>query len=359
MTTDPVNMADEGDPTGAAAQRLHLQQLFEFAPDGQLLTDGQGVIVEANHAAAAVLRSSKEFLIGKPLGLLVAQAGRRRFYEGLAKLHGAARSDEFETRMGRRGEMWDVAFRVAVVEDRVDGEAAFRWLVRDITEQRRAEAAREELMRRLVTAQEDERRRVARELHDSVGQLLTALSLGVRAVRDAGPLPPAALERLDEVQRVADELGRTTHDLAVRLRPTALDDVGLVAAVQHEVADWSARTGVEVRFQAVGLGSQRFPPEVETVLYRVVQEALTNVLRHANARLVSVVIERANGLAIAIIEDNGIGFDPDAAAGGGRLGLLGMRERVALLGGMLEVESSPGAGTTVIARLPSHAGDRA
>src|SRR5262249_39148147 len=146
--------------------------------------------------------------------------------------------------------------------------------------------ARDDLMRRLVAAQEDERRLVARELHDSVGQLLSALLLGVRAVRDAGPLPPAALARLDEVQRLADELGRAVHDLAIGLRPSTLDDLGLVAALRRHLEDWSARTGVEVQFQAVGLETGRFPPEVETTLYRVVQEALTNVLKHARARLV-------------------------------------------------------------------------
>jgi signal transduction histidine kinase len=203
-----------------------------------------------------------------------------------------------------------------------------------------------------VTAQEDDRRRVARELHDSVGQLVSALLLSVRAARDAGPLPPAVLARLDEIQRLADELGRTTHDLAVRLRPTALDDVGLPVALQHYAEDWSALTGLAVKFQAVGLESARLPPDVETTLYRVVQEAMTNVMKHAGARVVSVVLERQDGRAIAVVEDDGVGFDPEAAAESGRLGLIGMRERLALVRGHLEVETRPGAGTTVIAQVP-------
>jgi signal transduction histidine kinase len=126
----------------------------------------------------------------------------------------------------------------------------------------------------------------------------------------------------------------------------------LHAALHQYLEDWSARTGVEVQFQAAGLEAVRFPPEVETTLYRVVQEALTNVLRHAGARLVSVVLERHDGYAIAMVEDDGIGFDAEAAAASGRLGLLGMQERLALAGGNLEVESNPGAGTAVIARVP-------
>src|SRR5262249_43068948 len=156
----------------------------------------------------------------------------------------------------------------------------------------------------LVMVQEDERRRVARELHDSVGQLVSALMLSVRAARDAGPLPPAVLARLREIQQLADELGRTTHDLAVRLRPTALDDVGLPVALRHYAEDWSALTGIEIQFQAVGLESGRMPPDVETTLYRVVQEAMTNVVKHAGARAVGVVVERQDGRAIAVVEDD-------------------------------------------------------
>lgn len=351
-----MDRADGTDGVGGTAEvnphRIRYQELFEFAPDGQLVTDGQGVVVEANHAAATMLRCPKEFLVGKPLGFFVAAGCRPRFYQSLARLHGAAGSDEFETQVGHRGGRRDVFMRVATGDGGVDGEPVFRWLVRDVTDRRQAEAARDDLLRRLVTAQEDERRRVARELHDTVGQLLSALLLSVRAARDAGPLPPAALNSLDDVQRVAHELGRATHDLAVRLRPTALDDVGLHAALLHHLEDWSARAGVEVQFQAVGAESMRFPPDVETALYRFVQEGLTNVARHARARLVSVVLERQGGLAIVVVEDDGTGFDPEASAGTERLGLLGMRERLALLGGCLEIESSPGAGTTLVARVP-------
>jgi signal transduction histidine kinase len=211
--------------------------------------------------------------------------------------------------------------------------------------------ARDDLRRRLVTAQEDERRRVARELHDSVGQLLTGLALAFKAVAAAGHLPPLIAAKLTEAKRVADALGKEVHALAVRLRPTALDDLGLDAALRQLVADWSVQTGVPVDFQTAGLNGGRLPSESETVLYRVVQEALTNVARHARAGAVSVVVTRLDGMASTVVEDDGAGFDPDAA-GRGRLGLLGMRERVELAGGELNVESTPGAGTAVIARIP-------
>jgi PAS domain S-box-containing protein len=344
--------ADGGESARPDSHRLYSQQIIQFALDGHMVTDSQGVILEANYAAATMLRCPKEFLIGKPLGLFVAPGHRHRFYQCLARLHGEGATDKFETRMSRRGDPRDVAIWASAVDDGADGETIFRWLIRDITDRRQAEAARAELVRRLVTAQEDERRRVARELHDSVGQLLSALLLGIRSVRDVAALPPLALNRLNEVQRLAEALGEAAHDLAVRLRPTALDDVGLLAALQHDLEEWSARTGIEVQFQAVGTGTGRFPPEVETALYRIAQEALTNILRHAHAQVVAVVVERQNDHAIVVVEDNGVGFDVEGVLASGRLGLLGMRERAVLVGGTLEIESQPGVGTTVIARVP-------
>jgi PAS domain S-box-containing protein len=348
--------------TGHTAHQRGYRDAFNFSPDGQLVTDSSGVILEANHAAADLLRCRKEFLLGKPLALFSAPGCRQRFYLGISRLARDASTDSFETLVARAGEGPRAVWVIGWLGDGepLGGRRQY-WLLRDVTELRRSEAARAELQRRLATAQEDERRRVSRDLHDTVGQTLTALSLSVRAVRDAGPLPEAALARLGQVQRLADELARQLHELAVRLRPTALDDLGLEAAARQLVADWSARTGVPADFQSVGCDG-RLPSEVETALYRVVQEALTNVAKHARAGQVAVILTCPKGEVIVAVEDDGAGFEADSAtqtpapgrAQGerGRLGLLGMRERVTLVGGTLEVESAPGQGTTVIARIP-------
>lgn len=238
-----------------------------------------------------------------------------------------------------------------VTERTTELAQAVQQLWTEASEREAAEHARSELRRKLDTAQEDERRRVARNLHDQTGQLLTELALAVRALASAGPLPAAAAERMTEIERVADELGRQVHGLAVRLRPTALDDVGLAAALRQLISDWSARTRVPVDLEMVGLEPERLPPEVETVLYRIAQEALTNIAKHAGASHVSVVVVRQDEAARVVIEDDGRGFDPERA-GLGRLGLVGMRERVALLGGELDVESATGSGTTIVAHLP-------
>jgi signal transduction histidine kinase/PAS domain-containing protein len=210
----------------------------------------------------------------------------------------------------------------------------------------RAEMAeRQKLQRQLASAQEAERRRVARDLHDQTGQLLAGLSIAVRGI--ANVTDP---EKLSDLRSIADELAAQVHALAVQLRPTVLDDLGLVPALRQLIDNWSQRVGVPVDFETSTL-AERLPAEVETVLYRVVQEALTNTCKHSEATAVSVIASSLENVATAIVEDNGRGFDP-ATTPKDRLGVLGMRERVALAGGELVVESAPNRGTTVIARIP-------
>jgi signal transduction histidine kinase len=225
-----------------------------------------------------------------------------------------------------------------------------------IRQREQAEDAHRQLQRRLAEAQETERGRISRELHDRLGQGLTALSLGLQVVRKQSALTPTVQAGLTHVEQLARGLMRDIHRLAWELRPTALDDLGLDLALERYASEWSASTSVPVDFHCQGTNGRRLPLEVETVLYRVAQEALTNVLRHAQARRVSVLLERRGEEAVAlIIEDNGCGFDAEALMktpdSPGKLGLLGMQERVKLLGGSFELESSPGAGTTLFVRL--------
>jgi signal transduction histidine kinase len=221
-------------------------------------------------------------------------------------------------------------------------------------EREAATADRLDLLQRLETAYEDERHRIARDLHDQVGQTLTVLSLSLKAVEASGSLSRAAGERLRGAQRSIDELSRDVHALSVRLRPTALHDLGLRDALAQLVQDWATHTRVEVDYHDGCLAGHRLPTAVETAVFRVVQEALTNIARHAQARRASVSVAKHESQLIVIVEDDGRGFDP-ANAGSGRIGLLGMRERVTQVGGEFDVESAPNSGTTVIAKVPAAA----
>jgi PAS domain S-box-containing protein len=223
----------------------------------------------------------------------------------------------------------------------------------EVAEHGRAEAARQVLLQQLATAQEEERHRIARELHDEMGQHLTAFSLGLKSIRDATPETSPAHKSLQNLQDLADLMGKQVHRLALELRPTALDDLGLYLALVNYVEVWSENSGTAVDFQSTGLQAERLPSPLETALYRVVQEALTNILKHARARRVSLILHRSPDQVSAVIEDDGHGFDTEAGLrAAGRLGLLGMQERLALVGGTLTVESTPANGTTVFARIP-------
>jgi signal transduction histidine kinase len=205
-------------------------------------------------------------------------------------------------------------------------------------------------LRRVVGAQELERRRLARELHDETGQALTSILLGLGAVESARDDEERA-EALRSLRELAVGTLQDVRRLAVELRPKALDDFGLLPALRRLGQTVGEASALDVQVEA-HLGAERLPPEAETSVYRIVQEALTNVVKHADARHVSVVVTRKNGVVSVVIEDDGKGFEPERAAEGGGVGLLGMRERVQLLDGTLSVESSPGAGTTLVLEVP-------
>jgi signal transduction histidine kinase len=210
-----------------------------------------------------------------------------------------------------------------------------------------SERVTRDALRRAVEAQELERRRLARELHDEIGQDLTSLLLGLKTIEEAGDK-----EELNEATAALRELIVTAlqdvRRLAVELRPQALDDFGLVPALERLATTFSEQTGMVVELED-RLGGLRLPSDVETALYRIVQEALTNVVKHAQARHVSILLTWKERRVAAVIEDDGRGFDPRAETEG--LGLLGIRERLDLLGGRLVTEAT-GAGMTLVAEVP-------
>jgi PAS domain S-box-containing protein len=224
----------------------------------------------------------------------------------------------------------------------------------DLTERKRADAerARTELLARLVFAQEDERRRIAREMHDQFGEQLTALALGIGALKEACAGQPSLRSQVDAIDAVAKQLDRDVDHLVWQLRPTALDDLGLRAALSNYVHDWSQRVGIAAQLHTSGLLDDRLPSEVESALYRIAQEALNNIAKHAQAGHVEIVLERRVDHVVLMIEDDGVGFDPgDSDRTGGGFGLMGMQERAALVGASLEIESTAGQGTTILVRL--------
>jgi signal transduction histidine kinase len=268
-------------------------------------------------------------------------------------------------RMGARTGMWvplivrDRAIGVLVAQDKEEPDARFTdedLRIAEAFAERAAlaidlsERVARDALRRVVAGQELERQRLARELHDETGQALTSILLGLKAIEEAGNGQDVRQSVLELRELVVGTL-QDVRRLAVELRPKALDDFGLAAALQRLAETFAEQTGIRVHVEAA-LGDARLAGETETAVYRIVQEALTNVIKHAQAGTVSVVLTRKADRVVAVIEDDGRGFDP-ADTRDERLGLLGMRERIALVDGQLSVESKPGEGTTIAVEVPS------
>ncbi len=340
------------------AERQRYQDLFEFAPDGYLVTDPEGTIHEANHAAASLLNTAQDFLVGIPLVALVAQSDRQAFVTQLTRLPKLQHVQDWKVRLQPRdGTPFPAAVTAAAVRDSEGKLVGLRWLMHDITERVQAEErillANERLRalsRRLVEAQETERRHIARELHDEVGQALTGLNLLLGMSSRA---PADTVEtRLGEARALVEELMEKVDELSLDLRPAMLDDLGLLPALLWHFERYTVQTGVRVNLEHSGM-ERRFTAELETALYRVVQEALTNVARHAGVNQVTVRLWANQNVLSVQVKDQGAGFDPQAALDEPvTVGLSGMYERAALLGGQLMVESAPGSGAFIRAEWP-------
>ncbi|MDF2499443.1 MAG: histidine kinase [Anaerosporomusa subterranea] len=229
-----------------------------------------------------------------------------------------------------------------------------------LSDLKQKEEARSHLLQKVIVAQEEERKRIARELHDETGQTLTSLMMGLKYLSEHCPgnqQQCQLTEMRNTVKRTLDEI----HRLSVELRPSILDDMGLVPALEKYVADYRATYQIDADVHVTWRWNRRLPREVEVAVYRIIQEALTNVAKYAQAKNVSVILACDERGMEAIIEDDGVGFAADElmqeSATGNKLGLYGMRERAEVLGGAVKVESSVGVGTTIFLRIPLQRGD--
>jgi PAS domain S-box-containing protein len=234
---------------------------------------------------------------------------------------------------------------------------ANRALSDEIEERKTLEQTRVELIRRIVTSQEEERRRMSRDLHDQLGQQMTVLRLKLMNLSQSAEGHDGFAAHVREVQQIADRLDTELSFLSSQLRPTALDDLGLENALRAYTAEWSRHTGIPLEFHSNLAPEERVDPEVETQLYRIAQEALNNTAKHAHATQVAVLLEQSRDAIRLIIEDDGQGFDTTTNpqptnSKAHNLGLLNMTERANLVGGNIQIESTKGQGTTILTKMP-------
>jgi len=330
-----------------------LQAILDTAVEGIITFTDRGLIESVNAAGVTLFGYAAAELIGQNVNVLMPAPCREAPDQNPAHHRDPGRPGIIgigrET-SGRRKDGSEFPIELAVSEIVLNGRRVFTGIVRDITERREAERAARELSGRLITAQEAERARLARELHDDITQRLARLAIDMGRVEGGLPVAEAG-ETIREIRGGLVDLSRDVHALSYRLHSSLLEDLGLAEALKAECERFTRQNGLPCELNLPEL-PRSLPPETALGLFRVTQEALRNVLRHARAGTVEVTLRRLDdGLQLAV-HDNGAGFDPTLKRGRVSLGLAGMRERMHLLGGELDIESAPGHGTTVLAWAP-------
>ena len=337
--------------------------LFDSAPNGVLLVDDQGLVLLANAQLEQTFGYAPKELAGKPIETLMpvsCRSAHAAHREHFAR-HPAARTMGNNTKLRglhKNGVEFPIEVRLQPII--IQAQHYTIATVIDISARNlaaaalaRAEAERDRLRRELMRSSDEERLKLSHELHDQTGQTLTAAALAAKDVEKY--VDTEGRNRLEVLNALLDQMGETLHHVAWQLRPTSIDELGLRATLKTYVSDWTDKTGIGADFYCENLDA--LASDVQTTIYRVTQEALTNVIKHApQASWVSVVISRSDTLLRLTIEDNGNGFDiaeqQDRISQHRSLGIAGMRERLSLIGGTLDIESSPGNGTTLFARIP-------
>ena len=319
--------------------------IFTLAPDGSVKTWNKG--------AERTFGFSENEIIGKSGAILFTPEDRAKGVpeqeQKTALEKGRAEDERWHIR--KDGSRF---FASGIMQPLSDRSAGFVKIARDMTQKLKAQEAErdKEMLQRLVVALEDERRRIARDMHDELGQQLTALRLKLESLRkdcDSDDL----CAQIDTIQEIAAHIDNGVDFLAWELRPAALDDLGLFPAMEKYVREWSEYSGVKAELLSTTLKKSRLLPEVETSLYRILQEALNNVYKHARATRVEIQLEKRRDFIVLVIEDNGKGFNPQSKLNRKKgIGLIGMQERANLAGGKFEIESAVNRGTTIYVRLP-------
>jgi len=332
------------------------RELFENSKDAIYVHDMSGRYTSVNRAAEKLSGYTREELIGRHFSSLVAPEYARQVREQLClklETHGETTYEvEMITRHGQRLPV-EVSSRLIFENGLPIG---VQGCVRDISERKRVQEASRTYSRRLIEAQEAERRRISMELHNQVGQILTAVQMNLHALQKACSAPEM-LASIQENLSVIDEAVDKVRDLSVDLRPLLLDDFGLVVAVRWYLDRQAKNSGVAVEFVSLSLNDDdRFAAALETACFRIVQEGITNIIRHAGANRISVRLERTGDDLLLVISDDGAGFDLKAVRAAGNaaatLGLRGMEERAQAVGGTLTIDSTPKLGTQICASFP-------
>jgi two-component system sensor histidine kinase UhpB len=331
------------------------RMLFESSPLPMWVFDAETLrYLAVNEAAVRLYGYSREEFLGMTVEDLRPHGEGEAFREFLRRESGSVQRGLFHHRK-RSGEPLDVESVGHLVRWR--GREARLVMLNDVTERQRIQTRLRALSQRLLEVQEVERGRLARDLHDDIGQALTALKIQLESLAQAGEGEPR--RRVEECVETTRHTLERVRQLSLNLRPLQLDDLGLVAALRSHLDRQAALGGLSPHFDA-GEAPPQLAPDIETACFRVAQEAITNVLRHARARNLWLRLFTAGDRLALSVRDDGGGFNPESARrrahAGGSLGLAGMEERIAIAGGSMELRSQPGQGTVLLATFPIERG---
>ncbi len=331
------------------------RELFENSKDAFYVHDMDGVYTSVNRAAEKLSGYRRQEIIGKHFSDFMSAEYARQVQRQLQKKLESAGETTYEiemiTKKGKHIPV-EISSRLIVEQGRPVG---VQGCVRDISERKKAQEAARNYSRRVIEAQEAERRRISRELHDQVGQILTAVKMNLHALQQTCN-QPETLSSIAVNLKVIDEAVDQVRDLSVDLRPLLLDDFGLVVALRWYLERKTRSICIPAKFVSGSLDEyDRFSSELETACFRIVQEGVTNIVRHARASRISIRLERVVSDLILLITDDGAGFDARLLRSGtatATLGLRGMEERAEAVGGTIIIDSAPALGTEICARLP-------
>jgi PAS domain S-box-containing protein len=342
-------------------ERQRYQDLFDFAPDGYLVTDPDGVIYEANRAAATLLGVLPDFLVGKPLSVFVAEENHATLYKRLTGLQAAAETlEDWQISLHpRERPPFPASVTVSGVRGTTGRLTGLRWLIRDITERKGAEeelrSARDQLRGLAAhreTVREEERSSIAQESREELAQVLAIIKMDLARVADTlREDQPALRERTKEMLVLLDTAMRSALQIASDSRPSLLDDLGLVPAIAWQAQAFQGRSGIRCEFTS-SVTDLVLDSEQRTAVFRIFQEALTNVARQTKASRVSIALQAEADCFVLTIEGNGKVIPEREIAKSKTLGLLSMRERATVLGGNVAITGLPGGGAVVTVRIP-------
>jgi PAS domain S-box-containing protein len=339
-------------------QKALLDELFEQAPQAVVLMDGSSRTVRVNREFVRIFGYTPEDAVGRPLSeLIVPEAFQSEFQLFCDLLSQGKRVDSESIR--RRKDESPLHVSIVQVPVSLPGrQIAAYAMYQDITERKQAEEELQQsfaklraLAARLQSTREEERIRVAREIHDELGQALTAIKIDVASLVRDMPADQRQQKKAESVLRLVDDTIQSVRRIATELRPGILDDLGLVAAIEWASEDYQSRTGISCRVD-VPENDLIIDPERATAIFRIFQETLTNIARHANATQADIRLSKENSDVVLEVRDNGRGIDQEQLSIGRSFGILGMRERALLLGGELTISGEAGKGTVVRVRIP-------